>query len=183
MKNKMKKTIVFDFDGVIHQGYKGYKDGSIYGTINYELLDYMKELLKEYYIVISSNRPAKQIVEYMNINTDLEFEIFNKNEKNLYWEKDDVIGVTNEKAIGILYIDDRGLKYNKNKTPKSNIKNIKMVLKNKPINDELIDFLKDKIKENEDYIKKLDYDEVEYSDLIRTETLKEVLDFVNKGDE
>lgn len=30
-----KKTIVFDFDGVIHKGYKGWKDGSIYGEIDY----------------------------------------------------------------------------------------------------------------------------------------------------
>ena len=130
----MKKTIVFDFDGVIHQKYNGYKDGSIYGTINYELLNYIKELLKDYYIVISSNRPAKQIVDYMNNNTDLDFEIFNKDDKNLYWEKNNIIGVTNQKAIGILYIDDRGFRYDKNRNAKYNIENIKAVLENKNIN-------------------------------------------------
>ena len=35
--NMAKKTIVFDFDGVIHKGYKGWKDGSIYGQIDYDL--------------------------------------------------------------------------------------------------------------------------------------------------
>lgn len=110
-----KKTIVFDFDGVIHKGYKGWKDGSIYGEIDFELLDYIKELLKDYYIVISSNRPAKQIVDYMNLmNTDLKFELFKKDMKeNMYWNKDDVIGVTNEKAAGVLYVDDRGFRYEK----------------------------------------------------------------------
>ena len=115
-----KKTIVFDFDGVIHIGYKGWKDGSIYGEIDTNLIDYIKELMRNYYIVISSNRPAKQIVEHMNkLNLGVKFEIFNKDLKdNMYWNKDDVIGVTNEKAVGILYIDDRGFRY-------SNLGNLK----------------------------------------------------------
>lgn len=29
----------------------------------------------------------------------------------MYWNKDDVVGVTNEKAVGIIYIDDRGYRY------------------------------------------------------------------------
>lgn len=111
----MKKTIVFDFDGVIHLNYKGYKDGSIYGIMNWKLLDYIEELIEKYYIVISSNRPAEQIVDYMNNLGEsiapLKFEVFHKTNDNLYWEKDNVIGVTNEKAIGILYIDDRGYRY------------------------------------------------------------------------
>lgn len=110
-----KKTIVFDFDGVIHKGYKGWKDGSIYGEMNYDLLDYIKELMKDYYIVISSNRPAQQIVDFLNNDSkiSLVFEVFKKDlENNMYWNKDEVIGVTNEKAVGILYIDDRGYRWN-----------------------------------------------------------------------
>ena len=108
-----KKTIVFDFDGVIHIGYKGWKDGSIYGEIDTNLIDYIKELMRYYYIVISSNRPAKQIVEHMNkLNLGVKFEIFNKDLKdNMYWNKDNVVGVTNEKAVGILYVDDRAFRY------------------------------------------------------------------------
>lgn len=109
-----KKTIVFDFDGVIHIDYKGWKDGSIYGKIDKNLIDYIKELMRYYYIVISSNRPAKQIVEHMNkLNLGVKFELFNKNLKdNMYWNKDNVVGVTNEKAVGILYVDDRAFRYN-----------------------------------------------------------------------
>lgn len=110
-----KKTIVFDFDGVIHIGYNGWKDGSIYGNIDMELIDYIKTLMNDYYIVISSNRPAKQIVDFMNNLKlpELKFEVFNKDlDKNMYWNKDDIIGVTNEKAVGILYVDDRGFRYN-----------------------------------------------------------------------
>ena len=81
-----KKTIVFDFDGVIHTGYNGWKDGSIYGKINNELLDYIKQLIKNYFIVISSNRPAEQIVAKLNEERkDMQFEIFKKDMKeNMY---------------------------------------------------------------------------------------------------
>lgn len=108
------KTIVFDFDGVIHIGYKGWKDGSIYGGIDTNVIDYIKLLMKNYYVVISSNRPAEQIVEHMNkLNLGVEFEVFNKDlDKNMYWNKKGVVGVTNEKAVGILYVDDRGFRYN-----------------------------------------------------------------------
>ena len=109
-----KKTIVFDFDGVIHNGYKGWKDGSIYGEIDYNLLFYIKELMKDYYVVVSSNRPAEQIVDFLNkdVNNPLDFEIFKKDmQGNMYWNKDNVVGVTNEKAVGILYVDDRGFRY------------------------------------------------------------------------
>lgn len=108
-----KKTLVFDFDGVIHKGYEGWKDGSIYGKIDFSLLAYIKELMKDYYIVISSNRPSIQIVDYMTgLDCGIEFEVFEKDLKNnMYWNKDNVIGVTNEKAVGILYIDDRAFEY------------------------------------------------------------------------
>lgn len=108
-----KKTIVFDFDGVIHSGYRGYGDGSIYGKIDLDLLDYIKELMKNYYIVISSNRPAEQIVKYMNdLDYGIEFKLFNKDmDENMYWNDPDAIGVTNQKAVGWLYVDDRGFRY------------------------------------------------------------------------
>ncbi len=109
-----KKTIVFDFDGVIHKGYKGYRDGTIYGEIDMEIISIIKKILQNYYVVISSNRPAEQIVEHMNsLDTGIKFELFTKQD-SIYWEKDGIVGVTNEKAIGIIYIDDRGYRYTSN---------------------------------------------------------------------
>ena len=128
-----KKTIVFDFDGVIHLNYTGYKDGSIYGLMNWRLLDFIEELMEDYYIVISSNRPAQQIVDYMNnlgeTIAPLKFEVFKKTDDNLYWNKDNVIGVTNEKAIGILYIDDRAFHYDNSKDTQYNISEINKIIK------------------------------------------------------
>ena len=119
-----KKTIVFDFDGVIHSGYRGYGDGSIYGKIDLDLLDYIKKLMKNYYIVISSNRPAEQIVKYMNdLDYGIEFKLFNKDmDENMYWNDPDAIGVTNQKAVGWLYVDDRGFRY-------KNIEDLKKFIK------------------------------------------------------
>lgn len=157
-----KKTIVFDFDGVIHIGYKGWKDGSIYGGIDTNLIDYIKILMKDYYIVISSNRPAEQIVEFMNeLNLGVKFEVFKKDLKeNMYWSKDDVIGVTNEKAVGILYIDDRGYRYigldDLQKFMEEENEELKKQLSNshqmKNQQKEFIDYLEDKIKFWEDKI-------------------------------
>ena len=114
-KKLRRRTIVFDFDGVIHRGYEGYKDGSIYGEIDYKLLEFIGRLMDNgFYVVISSNRPAKQIVEFLNNdnNTDLKFEVYEKDfGDNLYWEKEGIVGVTNAKAVGTIYIDDRGYRY------------------------------------------------------------------------
>jgi hypothetical protein len=47
-----------------------------------------------------------------DLNLGIDFEIFKKDLKdNMYWNKGNVIGVTNEKAVGVLYIDDRGYRY------------------------------------------------------------------------
>ena len=78
-----------------------------------DLLDYIKDLMKNYYIVISSNRPAEQIVKYMNdLDYGIEFKLFNKDmDENMYWNDSDAIGVTNQKAVGWLYVDARGFRY------------------------------------------------------------------------
>ena len=36
-----RRALAFDFDGVIHIDYDGWRDGSIYGTIDRKLIDYM----------------------------------------------------------------------------------------------------------------------------------------------
>ena len=107
----MKKTIVFDFDGVIHTGYDGYRDGSIYGGIDLELLDFIKSLLDKYYVCICSNRPKQQIIDFMN---DLCYNgvEFVDGETNLpFFNEEGKIGVSNSKIAGIIYIDDRGYRY------------------------------------------------------------------------
>lgn len=38
-------TIAFDFDGVIHKYRKGWQDGSVYDSLNFNILCMIKELL------------------------------------------------------------------------------------------------------------------------------------------
>ena len=47
---------------------------------------------------------------------------------------------------------------------------------------QLIKFLEDKIKESEEKIKGLNYNEIEYYDEVKIDIYQEVLDFVNIGD-
>ena len=111
-----KKTLIFDFDGVIHKGYKGYKDGSIYGEIDKELIEWMAGVLKRYEkvgICVVSNRDKKQIVEFMNRwckenKIDLEW----IEHEGVFWEKDGMkIGVSNRKVAGVIYVDDKGYRW------------------------------------------------------------------------
>ena len=61
---------------------------------------------------------------YSYDNDSVECEVFNKDlGKNMYWNKKNIVGVTNEKAVGILYIDDRGYRY-------SNLEELKMFIDN-----------------------------------------------------
>ena len=121
----MRKTIAFDFDGVIHKYSKGWQDGSIYDTIDFELLNFMKELLENYNIVIYSTRDPKQITNYLNELGIMKFETFN----STFWDKKNVIGVTNTKPAAILYIDDRALEYLPGVSTDLNIAMIKTKLK------------------------------------------------------
>lgn len=113
---KFKKTIVFDFDGVIHDYKEGWKDGSIYGKINLDVLVLMEKLLKNYTICISSTRSAEQIYNHMtkfaNIHR-LKFELM-ENKVPCFWNKEGVIGITNMKPAGVIYIDDRALHFDIN---------------------------------------------------------------------
>ena len=109
----MKKTIVFDFDGVIHRYSKGWQDGSIYDKPTEGIKETIEELRKEYKIIVVSTRSAteegrKSILDWLD-----KYGI----------EVDDVIA---EKPPAIMYVDDRAVNFNGNcKTLMRDIKNFK----------------------------------------------------------
>ena len=58
-KMKGKRTIVFDFDGVIHRYSEGWKDGSIYDIPTPGIRETINKLSKEYRIIVCSTRCAE----------------------------------------------------------------------------------------------------------------------------
>lgn len=92
-----KKTIVFDFDGVIHKYSKGWQDGSIYDEPNYEVVDVINKLrFNNYEVVIVSTRCSTEqgVTEMINW----------LNKYNI-----EVDRIDKHKPPALVYIDDRAI--------------------------------------------------------------------------
>lgn len=116
MKLEKGKTVVFDFDGVIHKYSKGWQDGSIYDEPNYDIIKVMAMLISEEIpCAIVSTRKPEQIIEWWNtldlyVGARIMRAVKIEPETKFY---DDLnhIGVTNIKIPAQLYIDDRAINY------------------------------------------------------------------------
>lgn len=94
-----RKTIVFDFDGVIHKYSKGWQDGSIYDEPVEGIKELIDELRKTYDVVIVSTRCR-----------DLKCQLEMRDWLNKYHiEVDDYTSI---KVPALMYIDDRGICFN-----------------------------------------------------------------------
>ena len=106
-----KAAIAFDFDGVIHDLSDGWKNGEIYGAINQDVIETIRELNKmRIPVFIFSTRAPNQIVEALN---DLDLGLTFKTIPNgvFFFNDLDYIGVTQRKLPAQLYIDDRAITY------------------------------------------------------------------------
>ena len=95
----MKKTIVFDFDGVIHRYSKGWQDGSIYDEPVDGIKEVISKLHNEYNIVIVSSRCKEQKSKEEMIRW--------LDKYNIEYDS-----LTNIKVPAIVYIDDRAITFN-----------------------------------------------------------------------
>lgn len=112
------KTIVFDFDGVIHKYREGWRDGSIYDEPNPIIVNTIKKIMAEnkYAIAIVSTRDPVQIHQWIQENKLFPSRVMDDNEKFLYSCAE--VGITNRKIPAVLYVDDRGFRYNPNMVSK-----------------------------------------------------------------
>ena len=99
----MKKAICFDFDGVIHKYSKGWCNGEIYDEPVEGVRDFINNLKKDYYIIISSARINDGYLEPHEVVNQM----YNWLKKHdIYFDK-----ITGKKPIAEAYIDDRAIKF------------------------------------------------------------------------
>lgn len=93
-----KLTLCIDFDGVIHSYSKGWQDGSIYDAPVPGALDFIKEALKHFKVVIYSTRASTQSgqLDILNYLIDHKF-------------PSNTLEITDKKPIAFLTIDDRAI--------------------------------------------------------------------------
>jgi len=101
------KVVAIDFDGVLHNAYKGWGDGTCYGDPLPGSIDAVKELSKKYKIVIftAKAKPDRPLVNGKN-GIKLVQEWFERYNILSY-----IDSITSEKPRAELYIDDNGYRF------------------------------------------------------------------------
>ena len=100
-------NIAIDFDGVIHDAYLGFYDGTCYGLPVKGSLEAIKELSKSFRIIIFTAK-AKPNRPLINNKTGKELV---KDWLQKYEILDHISEVTCEKPRAILYIDDNAYRF------------------------------------------------------------------------
>tara|TARA_Y100000296_G_C5120652_1_gene230231 strand:- start:648 stop:1034 length:387 start_codon:yes stop_codon:yes gene_type:complete len=103
-----KNVIAIDFDGVIHDHYLGFHDGTVYGEPIPGALEAIEELSNNYKIVIFSSKanPDRPLIEGKT-GVELIWEWLERHKINCY-----VKDVTFSKINAKYYIDDKAIHFN-----------------------------------------------------------------------
>jgi ribonucleotide monophosphatase NagD (HAD superfamily) len=104
---KSNKIIAIDFDGVVHNDYLGYNDGTIYGEPIEGSIQSIKRLSKNYTLKIYSckSNPNRPLVDEKT-GTELIWEWLEK-----YGIKEYIEDVVWGKPNAVIYIDDKGYRF------------------------------------------------------------------------
>ena len=109
------KTVVFDFDGVIHKYSKGWQDGSIYDEYNEDVIKIMYSLMTSgYSVAIVSTRDPVQISNWWNRHYQFPMQAVPYINGIKFWSNTKYVGVFNQKIPAMIYIDDRGFTFKGN---------------------------------------------------------------------
>jgi hypothetical protein len=102
-----KRNVCIDFDGVIHNDYKGFGDGTIYGDILPGALEAIKNLSNKYDIIIftAKAKPDRPLIDGKT-GTQLVIEWLEKYNLLQYIKE-----VTSEKPRALTYIDDKAIRF------------------------------------------------------------------------
>tara|TARA_B100000902_G_scaffold148145_1_gene144958 strand:- start:364 stop:753 length:390 start_codon:yes stop_codon:yes gene_type:complete len=104
---KSNKVIAIDFDGVIHNDYLGYNDGTIYGEPIEGSIQSIKRLSENYTLKIYSckSNPNRPLVDEKT-GTELIWEWLEK-----HGIKENISDVVWGKPNAVIYIDDKGYRF------------------------------------------------------------------------
>ena len=104
---EQQKNIGIDFDGVIHDDNKGFHDGTIYGEPIEGSLEAIRKLSSNFNIIIftAKAKPDRPLINGKN-GVELVKEWLIK-----YGIEKCVSEITSEKPRAILYIDDKGFRF------------------------------------------------------------------------
>lgn len=96
-------TVAVDFDGVIHAYSRGWADGTIYDPPLPGALDGLARLREHYAVFIHTTREPTQVAAWLHqagVPVALDHE-------GTFWNRRDMVLVTNRKLPAVAYIDDR----------------------------------------------------------------------------
>jgi hypothetical protein len=104
---KSNKVIAIDFDGVIHNDYLGYNDGTIYGEPIEGSVQSIKRLSENYTLKIYSckSNPNRPLIN-QKTGTELIWEWLEK-----HGIKENISDVVWGKPNAVIYIDDKGYRF------------------------------------------------------------------------
>lgn len=102
-----KKVIAVDFDGVVHDCHKGFHDGTLYGEPLPDSLESIRELSKDYTVIIHTVRARSDRPPINGLTgTEQVWEWLRKNKID-----DCVKEVTSDKPRTFVYLDDKALRF------------------------------------------------------------------------
>lgn len=107
IKEQEKNNVCIDFDGVIHNDYLGFHDGTIYGDIIDGAKESIINLSKSYNIIIftAKAKPDRPLIDNKT-GTELIWEWLKKHELDSCIKE-----VTAEKPRALVYIDDKAIRF------------------------------------------------------------------------
>lgn len=106
------KTIAIDFDGVIHGYSRGWVDGSIYDPPVAGAFDAIRMFRRLGYpcFVFTARLYLTAVWEWLDWHApELYPQIMGAD--RVFWDRVDLLGITNRKLPADIYIDDRGLRF------------------------------------------------------------------------